>query len=111
MSVNKWQVKKGDTVLVLSGKDKGKQGQVVRVLGDKVVVEGINVAKRHQKPNPMRGIEGGIIVKNMPLAISNVAIFNPETNKADRVGIKLVENEGKVKRVRVFKSNGAEIGA
>ena len=102
---------KGDQVIVITGKDKGKQGQVVHVLGDKVVVEGINVAKRHQKPNPMRGIEGGIIVKNMPLAISNVAIFNPETNKADRVGIKLVENEGKVKRVRVFKSNGAEIGA
>ena len=102
---------KGDQVIVITGKDKGKQGQVVRVLGDKVVVEGINVAKRHQKPNPMRGIEGGIIVKDMPLAISNVAIFNPETNKADRVGIKLVENEGKVKRVRVFKSNGAEIGA
>ena len=102
---------KGDQVIVITGKDKGKQGQVVRVVGDKVVVEGINVAKRHQKPNPMRGIEGGIIVKNMPLAISNVAIFNPETNKADRVGIKLVENEGKVKRVRVFKSNGAEIGA
>ena len=73
---------KGDQVIVITGKDKGKQGQVVRVLGDKVVVEGINVA-----------------------------IFNPETNKADRVGIKLVENEGKVKRVRVFKSNGAEIGA
>ena len=102
---------KGDQVIVITGKDKGKQGQVVRVLGDKVVVEGINVAKRHQKPNPMRGVEGGIIVKNMPLAISNVAIFNPETNKADRVGIKFVENEGKVKRVRVFKSNGAEIGA
>ena len=102
---------KGDQVIVITGKDKGKQGQVVHVLGDKVVVEGINVAKRHQKPNPMRGIEGSIIVKNMPLAISNVAIFNPETNKADRVGIKLVENEGKVKRVRVFKSNGAEIGA
>ena len=102
---------KGDKVIVLAGKDKGKQGQVVRVLGDKVVVEGVNQVKRHQKPNPMRGVEGGIVIKNMPLAISNVAIFNPETNKADRVGIKLVENEGKVKRVRVFKSNGAEIGA
>ena len=65
--------------------------------------------KRHQKPNPMRGDEGGIVVKEMPLAISNVAIFNPETKKADRVGIKLVEGEGKVKRVRVFKSNGAEV--
>lgn len=100
---------KGDQVVVITGKDKGKQGQVVRILGDKVVVEGVNSVKRHQKPNPMRGIEGGIIVKDMPLAISNVAIFNPQTQKADRVGIKLVETEGKVKRVRVFKSNGAEI--
>ena len=102
---------KGDKVIVLAGKDIGKQGQVVRVLGDKVVVEGVNQVKRHQKPNPMRGVEGGIVIKNMPLAISNVAIFNPATNKADRVGIKLVETEGKVKRVRVFKSSGAEIGA
>ena len=102
---------KGDKVIVIAGKDKVKLGQVVRVLGDKVVVEGVNEVKRHQKPNPMRGVEGGIVTKNMPLAISNVAIFNPETNKADRVGIKLVETEGKVKRVRVFKSNGAEIGA
>lgn len=102
---------KGDKVIVIAGRDKGKQGQVVKVLGDKVVVEGVNVAKRHQKPNPMRGIEGGIIVKNMPLAISNVAILNPETNKADRVGIKLVESDGKVKRVRFFKSNGSIIGA
>jgi large subunit ribosomal protein L24 len=103
------KIVKGDQVIVIAGKDKGKQGQVVRVLGDKVVVEGVNVAKRHQKPNPMRGVEGGIVVKNMPLAISNVAIFNPETQKADRVGIKLIENEGKIKRVRIFKSTGAEI--
>ena len=102
---------KGDQVVVIAGKDKGKQGQVVRVLGGKVVVEGVNVVKRHQKPNPMRGIEGGIVSKEMPLHISNVAILNPETNKADRVGIKLIENEGKVKRVRFFKSNGSVIGA
>lgn len=102
---------KGDQVVVIAGKNKGKQGQVVRVLGEKVVVQGVNTVKRHQKPNPMRGVEGGIVAKDMPLAISNVAIFNPETKKADRVGIKLVESEGKVKRVRVFKSNGAEIGA
>ncbi|MFS6937981.1 50S ribosomal protein L24 [Neisseria animaloris] len=101
---------KGDQVVVIAGKDKGKQGQVLRVLGDKVIVEGVNTVKRHQKPNPLRGVEGGIIVKNMPLAISNVAILNPETNKADRVGIKLVESEGKVKRVRFFKSNGSVIG-
>lgn len=102
---------KGDQVIVIAGKDKGKQGQVVKVLGGKVVVEGVNVVKRHQKPNPMRGIEGGIVVKNMPLAISNVAVFNPETNKADRVGVKLVESDGRVKRVRFFKSNGSIIGA
>lgn len=102
---------KGDRVIIIAGKDKGKQGQVVYVLGDKVVVEGVNVVKRHQKPNPMRGVEGGIVVKEMPLAISNVAILNPETNKADRIGIKLVESEGKVKRVRIFKSNGAEVPA
>ena len=102
---------KGDQVVVITGKDKGKQGQVVRVLNGKVVVEGVNVVKRHQKPNPMRGVEGGIVSKEMALDISNVAILNPETNKADRVGIKLIENEGKVKRVRFFKSNGSVIGA
>lgn len=100
---------KGDQVVVIAGKDKGKQGKVLRVLGDKVQVEGVNIAKRHQKPVPVRGIEGGIVVKNMPLAISNVAILNPETQKADRVGIKLIKDEGRVKRVRVFKSTGAEI--
>lgn len=105
------KIVKGDQVVVIAGKDKGKQGQVLRVLGDKVVVEGVNVAKRHVKPNAMRGIEGGIVEKNMPLDISNVAIFNPATQKADRVGIKLIEADGKVKRVRVYKSNGAQIGA
>ncbi|PSJ81043.1 50S ribosomal protein L24 [Neisseria iguanae] len=102
---------KGDKVIVIAGKDKGKQGQVVRVVGDKIVVEGVNLVKRHQKPNLIRGVEGGVITKEMPLAISNVAILNPETNKADRVGIKLIEGEGKVKRVRFFKSNGSIIGA
>ena len=102
---------KGDQVVVIAGRDKGKQGQVIRVLGGKVVVEGVNVVRRHQKPNPMRGVEGGLISKEMPLDISNIAILNPETNKADRVGIKLIDNEGKVKRVRFFKSNGSVIGA
>lgn len=102
---------KGDQVIVIAGKDKGRQGQVIRVLGDKVVVEGVNIVKRHQKPNPMRGVEGGIVSKEMPLAVSNVAILNIETKKADRVGIKLVESEGKVKRIRIFKSNGAEVPA
>lgn len=100
---------KGDQVIVIAGKDKGKSGSVVQVLGDKVVVDGVNVAKRHQKPNPMRGVNGGVIVKNMPLAISNVAILNPETKKPDRVGVKLVRDKGRIKRIRVFKSTGAEI--
>ena len=106
-------VKTGDKVRVIAGKDKGVEAKVVAALPkvNKVVVEGVNVVKRHQKPNPMRCIEGGIITKEMPLDISNIAILNPETNKADRVGIKLIENEGKVKRVRFFKSNGSIIGA
>lgn len=105
------KIMKGDQVVIITGKDKGKRGQVVRILGDKIIVDGVNVVKRHQKPNPMRGIEGGVILKNMPLAVSNVAIFNPDSQKADRVGIKLVEVEGKIRRVRIFKSTGAEIGA
>ena len=100
---------KGDHVVVISGRDKGKQGQVTRLLGDKVVVEGVNLVKRHQKPNPMRNVEGGVVVKNMPIHISNVALYNKETQKADRVGIKLIDDNGKVRRVRVFKSNGAEL--
>ena len=100
---------KGDHVVVISGRDKGKQGQVTRLLGDKVVVEGVNLVKRHQKPNPMRNVEGGVVIKNMPIHISNVAIYNKETQKADRVGIKLIDDNGKVRRVRVFKSNSAEL--
>jgi ribosomal protein L24 len=100
---------KGDHVVVISGRDKGKQGQVTRLLGDKVVVEGVNLVKRHQKPNPMRNVEGGVVVKSMPIHISNVAIYNKETQKADRVGVKLIDDDGKVRRVRVFKSNGAEL--
>lgn len=105
------KIKSGDQVVVITGKNKGATGKVLRVLDGKIVVEGVNVVKRHQKPNPMRGIEGGIVAKTAPINISNVAIFNPETKKADRVGIKLVETDGKVKRVRVFKSNGAQIDA
>ena len=100
---------KGDHVVVISGRDKGKQGQVTRLLGDKVVVEGVNLVKRHQKPNPMRNVDGGVVIKNMPIHISNVAIYNKETQKADRVGVKLIDDDGKVRRVRVFKSNGAEL--
>ena len=103
------KIVKGDHVVVISGRDKGKQGQVTRLLGDKVVVEGVNLVKRHQKPNPIRNVEGGVVVKNMPIHISKVAIYNKETQKADRVGIKLIDDNGKVRRVRVFKSNGAEL--
>ena len=103
------KIVKGDHVVVISGRDKGKQGQVISLLGDKVVVEGVNLVKRHQKPNPMRNVEGGVVVKNMPIHISNVAIYNKETQKADRVGIKLIDDNGKVRRVRMFKSNGAEL--
>ena len=103
------KIVKGDHVVVISGRDKGKQGQVISLLGDKVVVEGVNLVKRHQKPNPMRNVEGGVVVKDMPIHISKVAIYNKETQKADRVGIKLIDDNGKVRRVRVFKSNGAEL--
>ena len=104
------KIKKGDDVIVITGKDKGKRGSVVRVVSelDRVVVENVNIAKKHQKPNPAAGAPGGIIEKEMPLDISNVAIFNPVTGKADRVGIKVLEDG---RKVRFFKSNGEVIDA
>ncbi|MBV8465680.1 MAG: 50S ribosomal protein L24 [Burkholderiales bacterium] len=101
------KIKKGDEVVVITGKDKGKRGTVLSVLEDKVVVEGVNVAKKHQKPNPMKGEAGGIVDKTMPIHVSNVAIFNPATKAADRVGFKLLDDG---KKVRVFKSNGEVVG-
>lgn len=102
------KIRKGDEVIVITGKDKGKRGTVLRVLvDDKVVVEGVNVVKKHQRPNPMRGVAGGIVEKTLPLQVSNVAIFNPATQKADRVGFKLLDDG---KKVRVFKSNGEVVG-
>jgi large subunit ribosomal protein L24 len=102
------KIKKGDEVVVITGKDKGKRGTVLNVLAeDKVVVEGVNVVKKHQKPNPMRGEAGGILDKTMPIHVSNVAIFNPASQKADRVGFKLLDDG---KKVRVFKSNGEVVG-
>ena len=100
--------RKGDEVVVITGKDKGKRGTVLRVLDEKLVVEGVNVAKKHQKPNPVRGVAGGIVEKTMPVDASNVAIFNPASQKADRVGFKILEDG---RKVRVFKSNGEVIGA
>ncbi|BAK75211.1 ribosomal protein L24 [Pseudogulbenkiania sp. NH8B] len=102
------KIRKGDEVVVITGKDKGKRGTVLRVLDEKVVVEGVNVAKKHQKPNPVRGVAGGIVEKTMPVDVSNVAIFNPASQKADRVGFKSLEDG---RKVRVFKSNGEVIGA
>lgn len=103
------KIKKGDDVIVLIGKDKGRHGTVLTVLTNgKVLVEGINVVKKHQKPNPNKGIEGGIIDKQMPIQVSNVALVNPQTNKADRVGFKTLEDG---KKVRFFKSNNEIVDA
>jgi large subunit ribosomal protein L24 len=103
------KIRKGDEVIVLTGKDKGKRGTVLRrVDEERVVVEGINRVKKHVKPNPIRGVVGGIVDKDMPIHISNVALFNPATSSADRVGFKLLEDG---KKVRVFKSNGELVDA
>ena len=100
------KIRKGDEVIVLAGKDKGKRGKVALRKDDQyVIVEGINLVKKHTKPNPMKGTTGGIVEKAMPIHQSNVAIYNAATGKADRVGIK-VDGD---KRTRVFKSSGEEI--
>ncbi len=103
------KIRKGDEVIVLTGRDKGKRGTVsLRVDADHLVVDGVNVVKKHVCPNPLKGTTGGIVDKTMPIHQSNVAIFNPATGKADRVGIKLLDDG---KKVRVFKSSGEEIKA
>lgn len=102
------KIKKGDEIIVITGKDKGKRGTVVSVAEERVTVSGINLVKKHVKPNPARGTQGGIVEKEAALDISNVALINPETQKADRVGYKLLEDGTKV---RVFKSNDAVIDA
>ena len=103
------KIKKGDNVVVITGRDKGKRGTVPRVVdAEHVVVAGINLVKKHQRPNPMKGEQGGIVDKDMPIHISNVAICNPATRKADRVGISMLEDG---RKVRFFKSNGELIGA
>ncbi len=101
------RLRKGDQVVVISGKDKGRHGTVLVVMADdRVLVESINMVKKHTKPNPMQGVEGGIVEKEMPLHVSNVMLFNPVTNKGDRVGFKLLEDD---RKVRYFKSNGEVI--
>ncbi|QJR16334.1 50S ribosomal protein L24 [Usitatibacter palustris] len=103
------KIRKGDQVVVTTGKDKGKKGTVLRVFEEgKVLVEGVNRVKKHQRPNPVKGLTGGITDKEMPLAISNVMLLNPATGKGDRVGFKLLAAQGKEtpRKVRYFKSNG-----
>ncbi|MCB5185402.1 50S ribosomal protein L24 [Methylobacillus gramineus] len=103
------KIRKGDEVVLNTGKDKGKRGTVLRVLeSGHVLVEGINIVKKHAKPNPMRGVTGGIITKEMPVDISNVALFNGATQKGDRVGFKTLDDG---RKVRVFKSSGEVVDA
>jgi large subunit ribosomal protein L24 len=97
------KIRKGDDVVVIAGKDQGRRGTVLRVYPDeRVLVEGVNVAKKHQKPNPNMGVPGGIVDREMPLHISNVMVYNPQTKKGDRIGIRTLEDGS---RVRYFKSN------
>ncbi len=100
------RIKKGDEVIVIAGRDKGKRGTVLRVGAEHVVVEGVNRVKKHQRPNPMKGITGGIADLDKPIHISNVALFNPSTKKADRVGVKALDDG---RKVRVFKANGEQV--
>ncbi|PID48830.1 MAG: 50S ribosomal protein L24 [Proteobacteria bacterium] len=103
------KIRKNDEVVVITGKDKGRRGTVMQVLANgKVLVKGVNRVKKHQKPNPNLGIQGGVIEKEMPLQASNVMVVNPATGKGDRVGFKLLEDG---KKIRVFKSNGERVGA
>ena len=112
------KIRNGDQVIVLAGRDKGKRGTVsLRVDDEKLVVEGVNVVKKHVKPNPMKGTTGGVVDKTLPIHQSNVAIFNAKTGKADRVGFKMLSDDDKKSRktqdnaIRVFKSSGDEIKA
>ena len=112
------KIRKGDQVIVLTGRDKGKRGTVAqRVDEDHLLVDGVNTVKKHVKPNPMKGATGGIVYKNLPIHQSTIAIYNPATGKADRVGIKLLSDAEKLARktqdngVRVYRSSGEEIKA
>ncbi|SDT13024.1 LSU ribosomal protein L24P [Halopseudomonas litoralis] len=102
------KIKRDDDVIVIAGKDKGKRGKVQKVLtDDRLVIAGVNIIKRATKPNPMAGVQGGIVEKEAPIHVSNVAIFNPETSKADRVGFKVEDG----KKVRIFKSTQKAVDA
>ncbi len=99
------KISTGDDVIVVTGKDKGRRGTVRQVLDDKAIVDGVNVAKKHQKGNPNTGLAGGIVDKEMPIDLSNLMVFNPATGKGDRVGFKVEDG----KKVRIFKSNGETV--
>ena len=101
------KIKKNDDVIVIAGKDKGDRGKVLRVLGDRLLVSGVNMVKKHQKPNPVKGLTGGVVAVEMSIHASNVAIYNVMSKKADRVGVKMLEDG---RKVRVFKSSGDVIG-
>jgi len=105
------KIRKNDEIVVICGKDKGRRGTVISVKDNKIVVSGVNVAKKHQKPNPNAGIEGGIVAVDMPMDASNVMLVNPATDKGDRVGFKFVDEGDKQKKVRYFKSNGELVHA
>ena len=103
------RIRKGDEVIVLAGRDKGKRGTVLRrVDADHVVVEGVNRVKKNQRPNPMKGVQGGIVDKDLPIHVSNVALFNPATKKANRVGLKTLQDG---RKVRIFKANEEQVDA
>ena len=102
------KIRKNDDVIVITGKDKGSRGNVLSVLDDRLLVSGVNKVKKHQKPNPVKGETGGIVEREMPIHVSNVAIYNATAKKADRVGFKLLEDG---RKVRVFKSSGEVIDA
>jgi len=103
------RIRKGDEVVVLAGRDKGKRGTVLRRVDDQhVVVEGVNRVKKHQRPNPMKGVQGGIVDQDLPIHVSNVALFNPATKKADRAGVKTLQDG---RKVRIFKANNEQVDA
>ena len=102
------KIRKGDQVVVTTGREKGKRGAVLRVLATRVLVEGVNRVKKHERPNPLKGQTGGIVDKDLPIHVSKVALFNPATQKADRTGVKTLEGG---RKVRVFKANGEQVEA
>jgi large subunit ribosomal protein L24 len=102
------RIKKGDQVIVIAGKDKGKKGDVVRVDGDRVVVSNVNIIKRHTKPNPQAGVAGGVVEREASMHISNIALFNPASGKGERIGFKVLEDG---RKLRVFRSSGEALDA